>query len=882
MKEKAAPKKLKGTVLYTVVSVLMVLIVFLMGTLALAATANKRAYTNYQKEQTEYTARTVLDSVVEAINSDTTTTGIKYQIANLTTAGSSIDVNVTGTDGLSETVTITNVEERQYYVGNSDGTGEWKPYTIYELSTTVSRTLANTTYTVRIADEQVTSTVVTGGGGGAFVSLGGIGGKIGTAGFTSGGTEVGVGGTGDEDFEIDNQAVQMIPFYVNGNLNTKSQCTAYFNKIASGQFYAVTGNLTISNTFNFQVADDFSWPYDSSTSYTDIPCVYVGKTLKLESNTVSFGVAKSGTSDSLPLNVYVGNLETDINFNLYGDLYAFDETATSHITSSQGTTALYNWVSKTIKDSAGNEKTEIFGNFYSAGNVEFSVTNNGHTVQGDLRVAKDLTITGGNNKAVAVTGDAVCGGTLTVGSGTVLNCKNLYADTLVVNGTINCTGTVNVNHIAGTGVINCTTLKYADSNVVYATSKAVWYDNLTTESGRVQYDWGFGEYYASYTATQHTKTTYSDGTSSETQTTVSGKSTQWGSAPDMNALTANIVAHDSEANAIVDTYGAPDNAWTSATPQTPVAVQEVSDKYGQDVYPADYTQTRITTDIVVAPTASAYQSYPSTLSEIDASFGILDGYGNYSIPTYSGWNTPDKITTSCVLTGTSTKNIYIEPQGSPLVIVVDNFNIQDGKSIIINDNNGTVYFFVRSSSGTSFTLSGGSIVTTDYLELIYGHPLSESDIRTMNFKQVIGLMQNPLSISKVQTAGSVYFPNVYIYGEQNSGSAKSSLYLGNNCLMTANVRAPYLSFSQGTSSTIGKSIDYLETNDNGTTTTAKYNSGSYVGVIGQLICNEINVSNQWGLIYVTTGSTTGGSPTATPTGTVNIPDRYTTLYYSYY
>ena len=37
MKEKVNSAKLKGTVLYTVVSVLMVLIVFLMGTMALAA-----------------------------------------------------------------------------------------------------------------------------------------------------------------------------------------------------------------------------------------------------------------------------------------------------------------------------------------------------------------------------------------------------------------------------------------------------------------------------------------------------------------------------------------------------------------------------------------------------------------------------------------------------------------------------------------------------------------------------------------------------------------------------------------------------------------------------------------------------------------------------
>ena len=40
---KAVPKKVKGTVLFTVVAVMMVLIVFLMGTLALAATVTKKS-----------------------------------------------------------------------------------------------------------------------------------------------------------------------------------------------------------------------------------------------------------------------------------------------------------------------------------------------------------------------------------------------------------------------------------------------------------------------------------------------------------------------------------------------------------------------------------------------------------------------------------------------------------------------------------------------------------------------------------------------------------------------------------------------------------------------------------------------------------------------
>ena len=54
-----APRKVKGTVLFTVVCVMMVLIVFLIGTLALAGTASMRASNTYSSTQTQATARAV-------------------------------------------------------------------------------------------------------------------------------------------------------------------------------------------------------------------------------------------------------------------------------------------------------------------------------------------------------------------------------------------------------------------------------------------------------------------------------------------------------------------------------------------------------------------------------------------------------------------------------------------------------------------------------------------------------------------------------------------------------------------------------------------------------------------------------------------------------
>ena len=60
-------KRVKGSVLFTVLVVLMVLIVFLVGTLGIATAANRRAQNAFTSSQAQYTARSVVDGVVVAM-----------------------------------------------------------------------------------------------------------------------------------------------------------------------------------------------------------------------------------------------------------------------------------------------------------------------------------------------------------------------------------------------------------------------------------------------------------------------------------------------------------------------------------------------------------------------------------------------------------------------------------------------------------------------------------------------------------------------------------------------------------------------------------------------------------------------------------------------
>ena len=59
--------KLNGSVLYTVVAVMMIMTVFIFAALSLASAANRRAFNSYANNQTQYTARSVVETVWDQI-----------------------------------------------------------------------------------------------------------------------------------------------------------------------------------------------------------------------------------------------------------------------------------------------------------------------------------------------------------------------------------------------------------------------------------------------------------------------------------------------------------------------------------------------------------------------------------------------------------------------------------------------------------------------------------------------------------------------------------------------------------------------------------------------------------------------------------------------
>jgi hypothetical protein len=917
MKDNKSTPKVKGTVLYTVVSVLMVLIVFLMGTLALAATANRRSYTNYQKEQTEYTARLLLDSVVKTIEDDTTTTGIRQQMVNgLTSVGSSMTVTVT-LEGVDHDVEITNVGEKTLY---DETRTQWVTGDVYEVAAVNSKLLADTTFCAYIVGEHEV-TRRSNGGGGAFVSMGDLGGsEIGTGGYITGGTYVGVG-EAEHDYELgyNGETIMDAPFFAKGNVNAENEVFFHFTK--PGDSFIVTGNYTANGAGGLiPVFDGFQWdPTLTDQSYEQLPYIFIGGTFKVDSQYKRLNNFNPFGEPDYAVNLYCGNIDvhSDVGLNLYGDLYTFESGTENKLGSNGADSKLYKWTAKTLQKE--DSTTTELGSWYSMGAVRLS-GNREIVIEGDLRVDNDIYIE--DNCKLDVQGNIVCGGTLYNSSNNV-TVTGIYASDISNTGKIECRRSVH-SFAANIGNVVCATpyVPHTPSAADIVGAKRVWYDDfvIRTDAAAQNCEYSYNEYVdllGAITTIPKTGMIYTGG-----YDPASGQTFEEffeATVPEFHEIMEKS-RNSGEVNATVEN------------------LYSIAGVYG-DIYPPDFTRQKLldpANGIVKQPEAADYENvYPTKISELGPN--VYDSAaGALKIPTYReadlagmkknipGGNTQDEwfeITTSCELTGVFNDNIYIKPNGNPITVILNNVRMsQDGgggKTQIIIDDESQVTLFIR---GTT-KLDSGFIVTADWMDAIYGdtHTLAPRPGRPGNpghgrgggwFAGTRATSTLPMAdaVTTVRQNAAVtdwFYPNVIIYGEENSVLDMST----NNSLVTAHIRAPEMKFLQKMGMQLEDKIEYI-----GSGTMIYGPGGSYsadansLGVVGQLIAGQIVMDNnqKWGMLYVTDGGAGAscscacarcnvtspstcacncGTPGcictgATPSG--SIPARFTTLYYNYY
>lgn len=465
MNEEKKDRRLKGSVLFTVVSVMSLLIIFLMGTLVLAVSANNRAHKSFSSSQTQYTARAAVDSILASV-SDAGAGGDDLRIAinGLSSEGQSIN-NITVDVGDPSMGRVTDAEIRLIDLDYPvyDGTAQqWVTCKKYSITATVELGKESTTVTSYIlADAPV---AVAGGGGGGFTSAGKV---TGAGNHTSavGGTYIGLGGAASKKYtgvnpdgttydltdklylsdsgrgydaagnpvgpiEFGNGYLAEAPVVIDGSFQMNSDCTFLVSKAGDG--VAIWGDANFSNylpTFvspNMNNDDsDLTTPDPDKYDWNKIPYLYVDGNIK--GTQFKFG------DGNFPLNLFCGSINLDQynNFEVKGDVYCYDADKSSTI-GCQNAGNLYRWAASVI--TGGSDQSYFGGNFYSKGSVKIDSMNFGDVdaTKGNVTVGVegDVEVTGRN---VNIYGDLVVGGTLKIGDNVDLqngfNIRgNAYAD----------------------------------------------------------------------------------------------------------------------------------------------------------------------------------------------------------------------------------------------------------------------------------------------------------------------------------------------------------------------------------------------------------------------------------------------------------------------
>ncbi|MDD7184989.1 MAG: polymer-forming cytoskeletal protein, partial [Oscillospiraceae bacterium] len=397
------------------------LIIFLTSTLVLATSASNRSHKNYASSQTEYTARTAIDSVLNAIKVDNTFAGA---VCNVSSTSGSLSVPVEfKSDNLRSMGKIDDVMVE--YVGTKDyfnpDSNKWEQKDLLKLTASVTlggQTSTTSAYLVKDPPKPDGG----GGGGAGFVTTGGA--SLANHSNIFGGSYLNIPSLAEaqtynyldgsknylsnEDFSLGNGQVVEADFVVNGNLNLSQDAVFVVPYQKTG--ITVWGDFNVSQKLKVDIeTENCSSPYNS---FNQIPYFYIDGTLKSES-----GI---NINNSVEMNLFCGNIEATGNeFLATADVYCMDK-AENNISTNNST--LSSWTASVINKTNGQNGSYVAGNLFSKGNLNLGKS----IINGNVRVEGDVTISG----EATITGDLVVGGTLTK-SGNLNVSGNIYAENAV-------------------------------------------------------------------------------------------------------------------------------------------------------------------------------------------------------------------------------------------------------------------------------------------------------------------------------------------------------------------------------------------------------------------------------------------------------------------
>lgn len=454
-------KKVKGSVLLTVICVMFVMLIIVTATLTLAANASNRAYSNYMKNQATYTARSAVGATIKRLQEDAASTGtMSTEIFAAINASPTkeVELSVTGAGGnelgsgygdVAKVVikdTGLKDDKGSYYIA---GTGK----EIYQITAYTNIGGKNVTYSQYVNGSMATNPTI--GGGSGFISLGSA------AGGTSTGTSI-YGGSGsniafvnpNEIQQLRNPTVNIGDKFFNSNVYINTATT--FN-LDTKEGVVVNGSLLFQN--NSSIWESLYSIPATGVKVIDVPYLYVEKTLGIQTG-LFIGTDHPGanptdplafTSKKNPINIYAGRILVSSNhkFSFNSDIYLYNEGTPNTINipnvslaSETNYTEFDNNPSLSVFEVAGSSSLidwyaggqSLGGGLYSKGSVYFDLSNSAFTIPGNIYVKGDLRIKG--NKDLTVSGKVNVEGNIIFDGTSTINGKTSKADAGLIDTTL--------------------------------------------------------------------------------------------------------------------------------------------------------------------------------------------------------------------------------------------------------------------------------------------------------------------------------------------------------------------------------------------------------------------------------------------------------------
>ncbi|HAS79172.1 MAG TPA: hypothetical protein DCS38_05750, partial [Ruminococcus sp.] len=448
-------QKLKGSVLFTVVAVMMVVLVFVMSALTIAGATNRRAYSDYAKAQTQYTARSAIEATVEYLNENEDFQHMVEGMAKYATQD--VEVNFP-----SDAQGLGSVDVQIKCEGKNTETGE----DIVTITAT-SKMLDDETSVVAYISKK--SPVINSGSfNRAMTSMGGA--SIGNHTSIFGGTSVNVlprvenydnldslpGGL----TQIQNEGALEGETFSNGNLYIANNSEFIFDKpqdslIVYGYYWEQNGAKFTSNVEPSEVTDPLQLPY-----------IFVSETLFFNgtNNVATVGDFNSDDEQYNLINIFCKNINVSVSEKqINGNIYAFgtdsgysngkddsyyttiDEVIGDDIdvieegkqfisTFSGQKTRLLGWANKVINGSDG--EAYCGGSIYTNGSAAFRPQNDPISVQKNIYVNQGMyvaergVVVGTNDGFTAKDGIVYVGGELIVKSENAVQANELYVNNI--------------------------------------------------------------------------------------------------------------------------------------------------------------------------------------------------------------------------------------------------------------------------------------------------------------------------------------------------------------------------------------------------------------------------------------------------------------------